>query len=47
MREVMIKEGLSGQEAASRFWTVDSRGLLTDDSAALRDFQKAGRPTSG
>jgi malate dehydrogenase (oxaloacetate-decarboxylating) len=41
MREVMIREGLPEPEATARFWTVDSRGLLTDDSAALRDFQQA------
>jgi len=40
MREVMISDGLSEQEATGKFWTVDSRGLVTDDSAALRDFQE-------
>jgi malate dehydrogenase (oxaloacetate-decarboxylating) len=40
MREVMISDGLSEQEATRKFWTVDSRGLVTDDTAALRDFQE-------
>jgi malate dehydrogenase (oxaloacetate-decarboxylating) len=40
MREVMISDGLSEQEATGKFWTVDSRGLVTDDTAALRDFQE-------
>ena len=40
MREVMISDGLSEQEATGKFWTVDSRGLVTDDSTALRDFQE-------
>jgi malic enzyme len=41
MRDVMIWEGLSEQEATGRFWTVDSRGLLTDNyTGALRDFQQ-------
>ncbi|NMH99586.1 NAD-dependent malic enzyme [Pseudonocardia acidicola] len=39
MREVMIGEGLSEQEATSRFWALGSRGLLVDDSSRLRDFQ--------
>jgi malate dehydrogenase (oxaloacetate-decarboxylating) len=41
MRDVMIREGLSEQEATGRFWAVDSRGLLTNDYAGpLRDFQQ-------
>jgi malate dehydrogenase (oxaloacetate-decarboxylating) len=39
MREVMISDGLSEQEATGKFWTVDSSGLVPDDSAALRNFQ--------
>jgi malate dehydrogenase (oxaloacetate-decarboxylating) len=47
MRDVMIREGLSEQEATCRFWAVDSRGILTDDSAALRDFQRPYAPSGG
>ncbi len=40
MRDVMIREGLSREEATSRFYALGSRGLLTDDQAGLiRDFQ--------
>jgi malate dehydrogenase (oxaloacetate-decarboxylating) len=47
MREVMIGEGLSPQEATSRFYPLGSRGLLVDDSPHLRDFQEPyARPAS-
>jgi malate dehydrogenase (oxaloacetate-decarboxylating) len=39
MRDEMVREGLSPQEATGRFWALGSRGLLTDDSSKLRDFQ--------
>jgi malate dehydrogenase (oxaloacetate-decarboxylating) len=40
LREAMVSEGLSQEEAARRFWCVDRQGLLTDDMAnQLRDYQ--------
>ncbi len=39
MRDEMVREGLSPQEATRRFWALGSGGLLTDDSTRLRDFQ--------
>jgi malate dehydrogenase (oxaloacetate-decarboxylating) len=40
MRDVMVGEGLSRDEATSRFYALGSRGLLTDDQTSLiRDFQ--------
>jgi malate dehydrogenase (oxaloacetate-decarboxylating) len=40
MREAMVREGLSAEEAARRFWALDRKGLLTDDrTAGMRDYQ--------
>jgi malate dehydrogenase (oxaloacetate-decarboxylating) len=40
IRDAMVREGLSNQEAAGRFWCVDRQGLLTIDMAdQLRDYQ--------
>jgi malate dehydrogenase (oxaloacetate-decarboxylating) len=40
MRDQMVAEGLSHEEATARFYALGSRGLLTQDQAALiRDFQ--------
>lgn len=40
IRDAMVREGLSNQEAAGRFWCVDRQGLLTTDMAdRLRDYQ--------
>jgi malate dehydrogenase (oxaloacetate-decarboxylating) len=56
MRDLMVGEGLSHEEATRRFYALGSRGLLVDDSLALRDFQVpyarpaaevAGWPSSG
>ena len=40
MRDVMIGEGLSPEEATGRFYALGSRGLLVDDMPTLRDFQQ-------
>ncbi|AWB43716.1 NAD-dependent malic enzyme [Paenibacillus sp. CAA11] len=36
----MMQEGLSEQEARSRFWAYDQRGLLTDATEGVLSFQK-------
>ena len=41
MRDAMMRDGLSSEEATSRFWCVGRHGLLLDDgSVTLRDFQR-------
>jgi malate dehydrogenase (oxaloacetate-decarboxylating) len=52
MREVMVGEGLTREEATSRFWALGRRGLLTRDRASqLLDFQlpyaRPARETAG
>lgn len=40
MRDLMIAEGLTPEEATGRFYALGSKGLISDDQAALiRDFQ--------
>jgi malate dehydrogenase (oxaloacetate-decarboxylating) len=40
LRDAMVSEGLSKEDAAARFWCVDRQGLLTADMAGqLRDHQ--------
>ena len=45
IRDAMVREGLSKEDAARRFWCVDRQGLLTADMAGqLRDYQVDVRP---
>ncbi|WP_329139940.1 NAD-dependent malic enzyme [Streptomyces sp. NBC_01476] len=47
LRDALIAEGLTHDEAVRRFWPVDRFGLLTDDQDGLRDFQLPyARPTA-
>ncbi|MBO4254474.1 NAD-dependent malic enzyme [Streptomyces griseorubiginosus] len=39
LRDAMVAEGLSREEATARFWAVDRYGLITRAQEGLRDFQ--------
>ncbi|HMR14061.1 MAG TPA: NAD-dependent malic enzyme, partial [Arachnia sp.] len=39
--DLLVKEGLTRQQARTRFWVTSSRGLVTDDATLrFRDFQR-------
>jgi len=41
LRDAMVRDGLSKEEASRRFWCVDQRGLLTAGmEGGLRDYQE-------
>ncbi len=40
MRDQMIRDGLSPDEATRRFYPMGSRGLLIDDAVGMLDFQQ-------
>ena len=48
IRDAMVREGLSKEDATRRFWCVDRQGLLTAEmTAQLRDYQVAyARPAA-
>jgi malate dehydrogenase (oxaloacetate-decarboxylating) len=48
LRDAMMREGLSKEDAIQHFWCVDLAGLLTDDMGdRLRDYQKTyARPAA-
>jgi malate dehydrogenase (oxaloacetate-decarboxylating) len=47
LRDAMLREGLSKEDAARRFWCVDRQGLLTTETKELRDYQVSyARPAS-
>ena len=47
MRVMLIRVGLSPDEATRRFYPLNSQGLMTDESPRLLDFQQPyARPAS-
>jgi len=40
LRDAMIRDGASPDQATAQVWLVDKQGLLTSDMADLRDFQQ-------
>jgi malate dehydrogenase (oxaloacetate-decarboxylating) len=47
LRAVMVSDGVDAEHATRCFWCVDRQGLLIDDMADLRDFQRPyARPRS-
>ena len=39
MVDAMVLEGLTREEAYERFWAIDYRGLLTDETPEVLKFQ--------
>jgi malate dehydrogenase (oxaloacetate-decarboxylating) len=39
IRDAMIADGATAEQAASQIWAIDKQGLLFDDMEDLRDFQ--------
>jgi malate dehydrogenase (oxaloacetate-decarboxylating) len=39
LRDALVAEGLTAEEATARIWAVDRHGLITADQEDLRDFQ--------
>ncbi|MEW2302827.1 NAD-dependent malic enzyme [Streptomyces sp. NPDC006655] len=47
LRDAMVADGLTAEEAGARIFAVDRYGLLTDDQEDLRDFQtRYARPAA-
>jgi malate dehydrogenase (oxaloacetate-decarboxylating) len=47
IRDAMLREGLSKEDADSRFWCIDQQGLLIAGMTGLRDYQAAyARPAA-
>jgi malate dehydrogenase (oxaloacetate-decarboxylating) len=48
IRDAMVREGLSREDASARFWLVDAAGLLTEEMGeGLRDYQASyARPAA-
>jgi malate dehydrogenase (oxaloacetate-decarboxylating) len=40
LRDAMVRDGASEDQATKQVWLVDKQGLLTSDMSGLRDFQK-------
>jgi malate dehydrogenase (oxaloacetate-decarboxylating) len=40
LRDAMVRDGASAEQATAQVWLVDKQGLLTSDMTGLRDFQQ-------
>ncbi|GAA1910627.1 NAD-dependent malic enzyme [Streptantibioticus ferralitis] len=40
LRDAMIRDGASAEQATAQVWLIDKQGLLTRDMADLRDYQQ-------
>src|SRR5215471_15965228 len=40
LRDAMVRDGATAEQATAQVWLIDKQGLLTDNMADLRDFQE-------